>query len=177
MTVDVIEYHTAPSSASHLLMNTVEVLEDVVHAAFLQHLTRMGLSETVNPHTVHLVHLTLHESTTGLPHSHHIQQIGCCQQSLHQITSVFSTHPPQAGCQGRGRGERLYLHVCFGNVDLGCVGIAHQHANHLRLHSIDGNPLLLGLDQVSGEHCLRGMRHFSHFPAYIHQHGLRQTDR
>lgn len=146
-------------------MDTVEVLEDVVHAAFLQHLTRMGLGETVNPHTVHLVHLTLHESTTGLPHSHHVQQIGCCQQSLHQITSVFSTHPPQAGCQRRRRGERHYLHVCFGDVDLGCVGIAHQHANHLRLDSIDRNPLLLGLDQVSGEHCLR--RRMTHFTVIL----------
>ena len=73
------------SSASHLLGNAAEVLMNVVHAAFLQHLTGMGLSEAVNPHTVHLIHLTLHETTTGLSNGHHVQQIGCCQQGLGQI--------------------------------------------------------------------------------------------
>lgn len=83
--------HVSPS-ASHLLRNTAEVLVNVVHAAFLQHLTRMGLSKAVNPHTVHLIHLTLHEMTTGLSNSHHVQQIGSCQQGLDQMLLVFSTN-------------------------------------------------------------------------------------
>ena len=72
-------------SASHLLKDTVEVLKDEIHAAFLQHLTGMGLGEAVDPHTVHLVHLTLHKTTAGLSHGHHVQQVGCCQQSLKHI--------------------------------------------------------------------------------------------
>lgn len=71
-------------------MNAAEVLKNVVHAALLQHLTRMGLSKAVNPHTVHLIHLTLHETTTGLSNRHHVQQIGCCQQGLRHIEVAFS---------------------------------------------------------------------------------------
>lgn len=67
---------------SHLLVDTAEVLQDVVHAALLQHLARMGLGEAVDPHAVHLVHLTLHEATAGLSDGHHIQQVGRCQQGL-----------------------------------------------------------------------------------------------
>lgn len=74
--------------SSHLLINTAEVLQDVVHAAFLQHLTRVGLSEAVNPHTVHLIHLPLHEATAGLSDSHHVQQVGRCQESLQQRDCV-----------------------------------------------------------------------------------------
>lgn len=71
-------------------MNTPEVLQYVVHAAFLQHLTGMGLSEAVNPHTVHLIHLTLHEATAGLSNGHHIQQVCCCQQGLWHIKSSLA---------------------------------------------------------------------------------------
>ncbi len=70
------------TSAPHLLMNNAEVLKNVVHAAPLQHLTGVCLSKAVNPNTVHLVHLTLHETTTRLSDGHHVQQIGCCEQGL-----------------------------------------------------------------------------------------------
>lgn len=89
------DYRRMPMSiiyGSHLLIHTAEVLKNVVHAAFLQHLTRMGLSKAVNPHAVHLIHLTLHKTTTSLSDSHHVQQIGCCQQSLDQIQLLFSVH-------------------------------------------------------------------------------------
>lgn len=68
----------------------------------------------------------------------------------------------QMGEEGWGAGWG-YLHVGFGDVHLGRVGVAHQHANHLRLHAIDGNALLLRLDEVSGKHCLNGTkrRHLS----------------
>lgn len=52
--------------------------------------------------------------------------------------------------------EMPYLHICLGDVDLRCVGVAHKHAYHLRLDSIDGNSLLFRLDQVSGKHGLGG---------------------
>lgn len=50
--------------------------------------------------------------------------------------------------------EMPYLHIRFGDVDLWCVGVAHEHAYHLRLNSIDGNSLLFWLDQISGKHGL-----------------------
>lgn len=72
-------------SVSHLLVNSTEVLHDVVHAAFLQLLTGVSLSEAVNPHTVHFIHLILHEMTTGLSDSHEVQQVSGCLQCLDQI--------------------------------------------------------------------------------------------
>ena len=48
----------------------------------------------------------------------------------------------------------MHLYIGLGDDHLRCVGIAHQHANHLRLHPIDGHPLLPGLHEVSGEHGL-----------------------
>ncbi len=130
----VIEHHFKSSckvwhssGRVHLLANGAEVLLDVFHAASLQLSARVRLGEAVNTHAVHLVHLSLHEPAAGLPHRHHVQQIG-------------------------GRQERL--HVSLGDHHLGRVGVAHQHANHLGLHSIDGHPLLTRLHQVCGEHGL-----------------------
>lgn len=72
-------YWTNGTFVTHLLIHTAKVLKNIVHAAFFQHFTRMGFSKAVNPHTVHLIHLTLHKATTGLSNSHNIQQIGCSQ--------------------------------------------------------------------------------------------------
>lgn len=66
-------------------MNTAEVLKNVFHTAFFQHLTGMGLSEAMDPHAVHLIHLTLHKMTAGLSYCHHVQQVGCCQKGLWHI--------------------------------------------------------------------------------------------
>lgn len=73
-------------------MNTVEVLKNVIHAALLQHLARMGLGEAVDPHTVHLIHLTLHETTAGLSDGHHVQQVGRRQQGLERMKRGFFFH-------------------------------------------------------------------------------------
>lgn len=71
-----------PPFLSHLLADTAEVLEDVVHAVFLQLPTGVGLSEAVDAHTVHLIHLALHEAAAGFAHCHHIQEVGRSQQGL-----------------------------------------------------------------------------------------------
>lgn len=70
-------------------MNTNEVLKNVIHTAFFQHLTGMGLSKAMDSHTIHLIHLTLHKTTTSLSNCHHIQQVGCCQKGLWYIKSRF----------------------------------------------------------------------------------------
>ena len=55
--------------------------------------------------------------------------------------------------------EMPYLHIRFGDVHLWCVGVAHKHAYHLRLDSIDGNSLLFRFDQISGKHSLGSTNH------------------
>lgn len=57
----------------HLLINSAEVFQNVLHTAFLQQLTGMGFGKAVNSNTVCLVHLTLHEVRASLSNSHHVQ--------------------------------------------------------------------------------------------------------
>ena len=63
--------HTDPVQ-KYLLVDSFEVCQDVFHAAFLQRLTGVGLSKTVDAHTVGLIHLALHETTARLPDRHDV---------------------------------------------------------------------------------------------------------
>jgi len=78
---------------------------NVVHALFLQNLTGMGLSEAVDAHTVNLIHLTLHETTAGFLHGHHVQQVSRCQQRLdRKNTSSANTLQEQGQSHNNNKG-------------------------------------------------------------------------
>ena len=111
-----------------------------------------------------LLNQTLHRTETGSNN----MTLWPCEHAMHIYEYLTSVHDYSAlnkqmcACKQTERDtvprSLHYLNVCFGDEDLWCVGVAHQHANHLWLQPIEGYPFLSGLYQIDREHCLKTKR-------------------
>ena len=63
---------------SDLLVDDIEVLQYIIHAALLHHFTGVSLCKAVNPHAVLYAHVTQHVVTAGLSNGLDLQQVGRC---------------------------------------------------------------------------------------------------